>query len=66
MKQHRIQGVSRGCQGAQADGGVGWKLKDGVMMTVGRKGKKNSSDMNLTLELIFKFQEDPKPKFVSE
>lgn len=66
MEQHRIQGASRGGQGAQADEGAGWKLKDGVMMTVGRKGKKNSSDMNLTLELIFKFQEDPKPKFVSE
>jgi hypothetical protein len=66
MEQHRIQGASRGGQGAQADGGAGCKLKDGVMMTVGRKGKKNSSDMNLTLELIFKFQEDPKPKFVSE
>ena len=71
MERHRIQSggqecASRGGQGAQADGGACWKLTDGVMMTIGRKGKKNSSDKNLTLDLIFKFQDDPKPKDVSD
>ena len=70
MEQHRIQGggqerASCGGQGAQADGGACWKLKDGVM-TIGRKGKTNSTDKNLTLDLIFKFQDDHKPKVVSE
>ena len=71
MEQHRIQGggqerASCGGQAAQAaDRGACWKLKDGVM-TIGRKGKTNSTDKNLTLDLIFKFQDDHKPKVVSE
>ena len=42
-----------------------WKLKGGDMY-VGSCGKKNDRDPCMTLDLVFKFDDEPSPKVVGE
>ena len=41
-----------------------WQLKHNITMTVGAHGKKTSHDKFMTLDLIFRFEDDPNPKLV--
>ena len=41
-----------------------WNLKGGTTMTIGNYYKKKPDDKFRTLDLVFRFQNDPKPKIV--